>query len=99
MDESFYRKPVGGKLKPVLDAAVQAKKSAHVEITNLVIPTLNDSDDHFRRLAKWISENLGRETPLHLSAYFPRHKMKIEATPAETLERAYGICSQYLDYV
>jgi len=64
-----------------------------------VIPTLNDSEDHFGRLAKWVSENLGRETPLHLSAYFPRHRLTIGPTPVETLERAFGICSQYLDHV
>ncbi len=99
MDDAFYRKYTGGRLQPVLDACVQAKKTSHVEITNLVIPTLNDTDDHFRRLAKWMSENLGKETPLHLSAYFPRHKMEIDATPEGLLERALGICSQYLHYV
>jgi pyruvate formate lyase activating enzyme len=83
----------------VLDGCVQAKKLAHVEITNLVIPTLNDTDDHFHRLGRWMKESLGKETPLHLSAYFPQYKLKIDATPTETLERAHGICSEYLDYV
>ena len=99
MDDALYRKHAGGRLQPVLDACVQARKSSHVEITNLVIPTLNDSDDHFHRLGKWMSGYLGRETPLHLSAYFPRYRMKVDATPTGTLERACGICSQYLDYV
>jgi pyruvate formate lyase activating enzyme len=99
MDDEFYRTETGGTLAPVLAAAVQARKQAHVEITNLVIPTLNDTDDHFQRLAKWMTENLGRDVPLHLSAYFPRYRMKIDATPVETLERAYRICSEYLDYV
>jgi len=63
MDDAFYRDHSGGRLKPVLRTAVQAKKHAHVEITNLVIPTLNDTDDHFRRLATWIAEHLGKETP------------------------------------
>jgi len=99
MDDEFYRSQTGGTLAPVLASAVQARKQAHVEITNLVIPTLNDTDDHFRRLAKWLAENLGRDVPLHLSAYFPRYRMKIDATPVETLERAFGICSEFLDYV
>jgi len=99
MDDAFYRRHTGGTLQPVLDACVQAKKSAHVEITNLVIPTLNDTDDHFRRLGKWMSEFLGKQTPLHLSAYFPRYRLRLDATPAATLERAFAICSEYLDYV
>jgi len=99
MDEKFYREVVGGKLDPVLASAVQAKVTSHVEITNLVIPTLNDSDAHFERLAKWMAENLGRETPLHLSAYFPRYKLHIGQTPPETLERARAICATHLDFV
>jgi pyruvate formate lyase activating enzyme len=99
MDDEFYRVHTGGRLAPVLAAAVQAKKTTHVEITNLVIPTLNDTDDHFERLGKWVAENLGRSTPLHLSAYFPRHRLKVAATPLETLERAYGICRKRLDNV
>ena len=99
MDDAFYREQSGGRLQPVLDAAVQAKRRAHVEITNLVIPTLNDTDDHFERLAGWIAGNLGRETPLHLSAYFPRFRLKVHATPEDTLRRAREICSTHLDYV
>lgn len=99
MDDAFYRKMTGGRLEPVLAAAVQARRHAHVEITNLVIPTLNDTDDHLRRLGNWVAENLGRETPLHLSAYFPRYRLKVGPTPTETLKHAYDICSEYLDYV
>ncbi|HUV40101.1 MAG TPA: AmmeMemoRadiSam system radical SAM enzyme [Planctomycetota bacterium] len=99
MDDAFYREQTGGRLQPVLDAAVQAKKHAHVEITNLVIPTLNDTDEDFRRLAKWMAEHLGRQTPLHLSAYFPRYRLKVGPTGAQTLERAREICAAELDYV
>jgi pyruvate formate lyase activating enzyme len=99
MDEEFYRTETGGTLAPVLASAVQARNQAHVEITNLVIPTLNDTDDHFQRLAKWVAQNLGRDVPLHLSAYFPRYRMKIDGTPVETLERAERICSEFLDFV
>ncbi|KPJ55714.1 MAG: hypothetical protein AMS16_03795 [Planctomycetes bacterium DG_58] len=91
--------PSGGRLEPVLASAVQAKEHAHVEITNLIIPTLNDTDDHFTRLGEWIAGHLGKETPLHLSAYSPRYRLKIDPTPLATLERAHGICSEYLDYV
>jgi pyruvate formate lyase activating enzyme len=99
MDDAFYREQTGGRLQPVLDAAVQAKARAHVEITNLVIPTLNDTDEHFAKLAKWVAGNLGRETPLHLSAYTPRFELRKPPTRVETLERAHAICSEELDYV
>lgn len=99
MDDAFYRTHCGGRLAPVLAVAVEAKRHAHVEITNLVIPTLNDTDDDFENLAKWMAGNLGRETPLHLSAYTPRYRMKIRSTPVDTLEYAYAICREHLDYV
>ncbi|HUW57792.1 MAG TPA: AmmeMemoRadiSam system radical SAM enzyme [Planctomycetota bacterium] len=99
MDDAFYREQTGGRLEPVLAAAVQAREQAHVEVTNLVIPTLNDTDDHFARLATWMAAELGKETPLHLSAYSPRYRLKIGATRLETLERAHTVCSEHLDYV
>lgn len=95
MSESFYRDICGATLRPVLDAAVTAKSmGVWIEPTNLVIPTLNDSDDDFRKMAKWIVENLGRETPLHLSRFFPNYQMRnLPPTPAETLSRARDIAT------
>ena len=98
--EDFYRKQCGGKMQPVLDFSKQAAVvGCHVEITNLVIPGLNDTDDEFRQLAGWIKSNLGEKTPLHLSAYHPEFKMDLPPTPAVTLERAYNICRKILPYV
>jgi pyruvate formate lyase activating enzyme len=99
MDDAFYRRHCGGRLGPVLASVVQAKRLAHVEITNLIINGLNDTEDDFERLARWIAEHLGRETPLHLSACFPRYRLKTAATTSATLERAHAICLQHLDYV
>jgi pyruvate formate lyase activating enzyme len=99
MDEEFYRKVCRGKLADVLRTAERAKQSCHIEITNLVIPTLNDSDDHFSRLTDWVADTLGVDTPLHFSRYGPRHKMRIPPTPRESLERAYRIATQKLYYV
>ena len=95
MSESFYRDICNATLRPVLDAAVTAKSMGiWIEPTNLVIPTLNDSDDDFRKMAKWIVENLGRETPLHLSRFFPNYQMRnLPPTPAETLARARDIAT------
>jgi pyruvate formate lyase activating enzyme len=100
MDDGFYRKICHGNLKPVLDFAVQAARAGcHVEITNLIIPSLNDEDYMVSALAKWIRENLGAATPLHLSAYHPQYKVRIPPTPLEVLRHAYDICSADLTYV
>lgn len=99
MDPEFYRKICGSKLEPVLStcwAAVEA--GILLEITNLIIPTLNDSDDHFNRLVDFVA-GLGPQVPLHFSAYFPSHKMTIEPTPLEALLRAREIASRKLYYV
>ena len=70
-------------------------------ITNLVIPTLNDSDETIRNLCRWIVQNMGADTPLHFSRFFPQYKMKnLPPTPAETLSRAAHIAaSEGLHYV
>ncbi len=100
MDPEFYRKICSSKLEPVL-ATCRAAKAAgiHVEITNLVIPTLNDSDELFTRLVDFLAEEMGPETPLHFSAYFPAYKMTIEHTPLSSLLRAREIASEKLHYV
>ncbi len=100
IDDEFYRLHCHGSLKPVLNFTTQAAAdSRHVEITNLLIPGLNDSARSVTALADWIAENLGRRTPLHLSAYHPQYKMKIPATPAVVMERAWELCRRKLDYV
>jgi pyruvate formate lyase activating enzyme len=98
MDPEFYRKICKSKLEPVLETIRKASKCCHVEITNLVIPTLNDSDQLIGELVDFVAE-LGRDTPLHFSAYFPCYRMTIEPTPVPTLRRAYDIAREKLDYV
>jgi len=100
MDPQFYKEHCGGDHASVLSFAAQAYAAGcHVELTNLVIPTLNDTDEDFRRLADWICASLGADVPLHLSAYRPCFEMDISGTPLQTLERAWEICSDQLDYV
>ncbi|NIA12480.1 MAG: AmmeMemoRadiSam system radical SAM enzyme [Nitrospiraceae bacterium] len=93
ISDQFYRDICSGRLAPVLNACVAAKSMAvMVEITNLVIPTLNDSDDDLRELCRWIVENLGKDTPLHFSRFFPHYQMRnLPPTPPETLDRARAI--------
>jgi pyruvate formate lyase activating enzyme len=100
MDDAFYRAQCGGTLEPVLAFAVEAVRfRTHLEITNLVIPGLNDGIGVVRSLAKWIRANLGRGVPLHLSAYYPRYKCDAPATPPSSIERFRKACREELDYV
>jgi pyruvate formate lyase activating enzyme len=98
MDPEFYRKICRSKLEPVLETISKANDCCHVEITNLVIPTLNDSDELIGKLVDFVA-GLGKETPLHFSAYFPCYRMTIDPTPVSTLRRAYEIAREKLDYV
>ena len=97
--KSFYREYCKATLAPVLKTAERARKSCHVEITNLIIPTLNDSDEDFRKLINWIADKLGDDTPLHFSRYFPAHKLNIPPTPVTTLEKAKKIAQKRLKHV
>jgi pyruvate formate lyase activating enzyme len=100
--EDFYRDVCSGTLKPVLDALVLAKASGILlEVTNLIIPTLNDKPDQIRRLVKWVRANLGSETPMHFSRFSPRYKMRhLPPTSARTLDTARQIAlEEGLHYV
>lgn len=98
--DEFYRKYTSSQLSPVLDSIQQMNEGGkHIEITNLVIPGLNDNTDSFREMVQWISTEVGKDTVLHLSRYFPAYKMSIHSTPMETLERLYYIARDHLNHV
>lgn len=99
MRPEFYKEICRGRLEPVLETCKTAATQALVEVTNLVIPGYNDTDEDFEELSTWVAENMGRHTPAHLSAYFPCYKLQAEPTPLSTLKRAYGIFTKHLDYV
>lgn len=97
--QKFHDDLTGGKVEPVLETCRLAARTTHVEITNLVIPGYNDSPDEFEELARWIKENLGPDTPAHLSAYVPRHRLRAAPTPMATLLSAKDIFDRHLHYV
>ena len=102
MTNDFYHEICSATLEPVLDALVLAKAGGvMVEVTNLIIPTLNDSDEQMRELARWVRTNMGSETPLHFSGFFTRYKMRhLPPTSLETLAKARKIAmSEGLVYV
>ncbi|RDH83655.1 MAG: AmmeMemoRadiSam system radical SAM enzyme [endosymbiont of Escarpia spicata] len=89
-DDGFYRKTTGATLQPVLDALMTFREEGvWLEVTNLLIPTLNDDLSMIRRMAKWIRSELGEGTPLHFSRFHPMYRMRnLPPTPGETLDRA-----------
>lgn len=92
--DSFYHKICGGRLQSVLDTLVYVKHhtSVWLEITTLLIPGENDSDDELQRMTTWIAANLGVDVPLHFTAFHPDWKMRDRpATPFATLENARQI--------
>ncbi len=98
MSPEFYRKTCKGKLQPVLRNVKIAAEKIHVEITNLVIPGLNDSDNLFEQLAEFLAD-IDPMIPLHFSAYHPAYRMNAPRTPAQTLIRAREIALKKLKYV
>jgi len=95
---SFYQKYSKGSLSPVLNTIKLSKEYCHTEITNLIIPGLNDSEEEIKEMVDWIS-SLSKSIPLHFSRYFPCYKMDIEATPISTLQKARSIAQKKLKYV
>lgn len=90
-DDGFYRRNCSGTLQPVLDALVTMREQGlWIEVTNLLIPSLNDSPAMIRRLATWIRDALGPGTPLHFSRFRPQYRMRnLPPTPRRTLTMAY----------
>jgi pyruvate formate lyase activating enzyme len=92
--DEFYFKLCGAHLQPVLDTLVYLKHETDVwfEITTLLIPGKNDSDEELKAMCAWIMKELGPDVPLHFTAFHPDYKMTdLIATPAATLTRARRI--------
>ncbi|MBA3056853.1 MAG: AmmeMemoRadiSam system radical SAM enzyme [Gammaproteobacteria bacterium] len=101
--DEFYFKLTGSHLQPVLDTLLYLKHETQVwlEITTLLIPGHNDSDQEISAMSRWIMQELGPDVPLHFSAFHPDHKMPdVAATPPVTLVRARHIAlKEGLHYV
>jgi len=99
---AFYDEICAGELGPVLDTLKLLKEEGiHVEITNLIIPSLSDDMAMFQEMYGWIYENLGPHVPIHISRFAPMYKLKhLSPTPVETLYRARGVAmDKGLEYV
>ncbi len=97
-NEDFYEK-YGGDLEIVKQNIKRASKSTHVEITNLIIPDENDSEEEMTALSTFLA-NISNEIPLHISRFFPQHKMlNKQPTPLETIHRLSDIARKKLKHV
>ncbi|MBR4725996.1 MAG: AmmeMemoRadiSam system radical SAM enzyme [Lachnospiraceae bacterium] len=102
--DRFYRKLVKGDLDMVKNFISEAVKVCHVELTTLIIPGENDSEDEIRNLSGWVAglegKVPGNEIPLHITRFFPRYKMTDrEATSVETVYRLAEVARENLKYV
>ena len=96
--QEFY-KNIGGDLEVVKRSIELASKKCHVEVTTLIIPGENDSEDEMRELTKWLA-SIDRKIPLHISRFFPAYKMPDKSpTPISTILKLTEIASESLDYV
>ncbi|MGE5190735.1 MAG: AmmeMemoRadiSam system radical SAM enzyme [Gemmatimonadota bacterium] len=89
----FYREVCRAELAPVLRSIGQAAKSGvHLEIVNLVVPTLNDSEKMLEGLAAWVAGEVGPDVPVHFTRFHPDYQLQnLPPTPVATLERAREI--------
>lgn len=90
--DKFYRDVCGARLAPVLESIERMRElGVWVEVTTLVIPDMNDSEEELRRIARWINRT-DKRMPWHISAFHPAYKMgDVPPTPVETLEKARDI--------
>ena len=91
--DEFYKTMSKGKLQPVLHSIKRMKEAGvWVELTNLVVPTYNDTTEDFVKLCEWVVENVGNEMPVHFSRFWPMFKLKnLPPTPTEVLTHAREI--------
>ncbi len=98
--EDFYKKQTYSSLQPVLNTIETiASSGKHLEITNLIIPSLNDDISVFKKMLKTLVRISGKNTILHLSRYFPAYKSNIPATPKETILEFYHLAKKHLNFV
>ena len=96
-----YEKLLGGDLETVKRFIARAAESCHVELTTLIVPGMNDSEEEIRELTKWIASlPQGEEIPLHLSRFFPRYRMlDRRATERQSVLRLMGVARESLRWV
>ena len=96
--EEYYKSTCLGRLEPVLRTVEISRAHCHVELTTLLVPGLNDSEEEIRRLVDWVA-GLSPDIPLHFSRYFPSYRFDLPPTPLETMQKARAVAREKLRYV
>ena len=101
--DSYYRKVLGGDRRQVMAFIEAAVRTCHVELTTLVVPGENDSEEEMRELSRWaarLKNPDGEGIPLHISRFFPRFRMQDrKATEVRTVYRLAEVAREALEYV
>ena len=99
--KEYYRDVLKGDLAEVLSFIEEAVKHCHVELTTLIVPRENDSEEEMRQMTRWIASlPNGREVPLHISRFFPQfHMTDRKATDVDLIYRLAEIAREELHYV
>ena len=99
----FYRNLINGDLAMTKDFIDRSVKSCHVELTNLIIPGENDSEEEMRELSKWIhflEIKTGKKIPLHVTRFFPKfHMTDRDATNIDLIYRLADVARENLEFV
>lgn len=96
--EAWYRR-LGGDLETVKRSIALAAEACHLEVTTLVVLGCNDGEDELRALSGWLA-SLSPDIPLHISRFFPRHRMNdLPPTPVDTVYRLAAVARERLRYV
>ncbi len=96
--EAWYRR-LGGDLETVKRSIALAAEACHLEVTTLIVPGCNDGEDELRALSGWLA-SLSPDIPLHISRFFPRHRMNdLPPTPVDTVYRLAAVARERLRYV
>lgn len=96
MSEKFYKELCSARMQPVLDTIIRMyENKIHIEITNLLIPGYNDSEELIRDLVEFMVDEVGVEVPLHFTRFFPYYQLKhLPPTQVETLKKAHKIAKE-----
>lgn len=96
----FYKQRATASLGPILDTiSTIAASDAHLELTFLIIPGHNDSPTEWKKMIRWIEEHCGADTILHVSKFFPRHRLSSSPTPTATMEAFIDLARERINYV
>ena len=93
-NDNFYEKICGARIEPVLKAIKNYQRKCWIEVTNMIIPGLNDNSDEIKQMCEWLY-SVNPSIPLHFSRFFPHYKMKdIDSTDLKTLTKAKEIAEE-----